>query len=62
MSLHQLLVQERGVRKRYRSLGWPTRHAGTAFVHDGRLWMVAGSHPDSTPINDVWRLDKTRVP
>ena len=37
---------------------WPTRHAGTAFVHDGHLWMVAGSHPGSTPINDVWRLDK----
>jgi hypothetical protein len=35
---------------------WPTRHAGTVFVHDGHLWMVAGSHPGSTPIHDVWRL------
>ncbi len=36
---------------------WPARHAGTVLVYDGHLWMVAGSHPGSTPINDVWRLD-----
>ena len=39
---------------------WPTRHAGSVFVFDNHLWMVAGSHPGSTPINDVWRLDKVR--
>ena len=41
---------------------WPTRHAGTAFVYDGHLWMVAGSHPGSTPIHDVWRLETIHAP
>jgi hypothetical protein len=41
---------------------WPTRHAGSVFVYDNHLWMVGGSHPGSTPINDVWRLDVVDVP
>ncbi|MCX5659743.1 MAG: hypothetical protein NTW19_08490 [Planctomycetota bacterium] len=35
---------------------WPPRHGGSAFVHDGALWMVAGNN--MTP--DAWRLERRR--
>ena len=35
---------------------WKPRHAASAFVHGGFLWMVAGNNMES----DVWRLEKAR--
>ncbi len=33
---------------------WPDRHELSAYVHDGKLWVVAGNH---WPLmNDVWSL------
>ena len=31
---------------------WAPRHAGSVFVYDGSLWMVAGNNMEP----DVWRL------
>jgi hypothetical protein len=31
---------------------WKPRHAGSVFVHDRALWLVAGNHMES----DVWKL------
>jgi hypothetical protein len=33
---------------------WATRHAGSVFVYDGALWMVAGNNMEP----DVWRLSR----
>lgn len=36
---------------------WAVRHAASAFVHDGALWMVVGNNMQP----DVWKLVKTPV-
>ena len=33
---------------------WAPRHAGSVFVYDGSLWMVAGNNMEP----DVWRLSR----
>jgi len=44
----------------YRQFGtpWQRRHAASVFVHDGSLWMAAGS----CMRRDVWRLERSRDP
>ena len=34
---------------------WATRHAGSVFVYDGSLWMVAGNNMEP----DAWRLSRS---
>jgi hypothetical protein len=34
---------------------WPARHAGNVFVHDGALWLVAGS----SMTTDVWKISRS---
>ncbi len=39
---------------------WPARHAASVWVHQGSLWMAAGSRTDIANgcRSDVWRLRK----
>ena len=39
---------------------WPARHAASVWVHQGSLWMAAGSRTDISNgcRSDVWRLRK----